>query len=62
MPKRAHAKKTVAPRKTAFFLLQCEAYRNATVALSPKDSEFLCTFKLTNRIFLDSSVGRAPDC
>ncbi len=29
-----------------YFLLQCEAQRNSTVAQSPQDSDFLCTFKL----------------
>ena len=44
------------------FFATMRGLANFTDALSPKDSEFLCTFLLTNRIFLDSSVGRAPDC
>ena len=32
---------------------------NFTGALSPKDSEFLCTFKLTNRIY--SSIAQSVE-
>ena len=56
------ANKTLEPSKSCIFFATMRGLANFTDALSPKDSEFLCTFLLTNRIFLDSSVGRAPDC
>ena len=61
-PQRPCANKTLEPSKSSIFFATMRGLANFTDALSPKDSEFLCTFLLTNRIFLDSSVGRAPDC
>ena len=57
-PKRPLANKSLDASKSCIFFATMRGLANFTVALSPKDSEFLCTFKLTTEY---SSIAQSVE-